>query len=143
MPYAPAGAAFTVSVPEGWARTTVGTATVFTDTFNAVRIEAAARPAAADVTSTRSEQVPALAAAAPGFTLTDVVDVRRKAGPAVLLTYTANSPADPVTGKSVRAAVERYAFWRDGREVVLTLSGAQGSDNVDPWRAVTDSFGWR
>jgi hypothetical protein len=42
----------------------------------------------------------------------------------------------------VLTAVERYAFWRSGREVVLTLSGAKGADNVDPWRMVTDSFRW-
>jgi len=39
--------------------------------------------------------------------------------------------------------VERYAFWRAGTTVILTLSGPQGADNVDPWRMVTDSFGWR
>jgi hypothetical protein len=40
-------------------------------------------------------------------------------------------------------AVERYEFWRAGHEVVLTLSAPVGSDNVDPWRKVTDSFAWR
>ena len=40
-------------------------------------------------------------------------------------------------------AVERYEFWRGGTEAVVTLSGAAGSDNVDPWRLVTDSFTWR
>jgi hypothetical protein len=30
----------------------------------------------------------------------------------------------------------------DGREVVLTLSGPKGADNVDPWRIVTDSLRW-
>jgi len=48
-----------------------------------------------------------------------------------------------VTGKVVRDDVERYEFWRGGTEAVLTLSGAAGSDNVDPWRLVTDSFTWR
>jgi hypothetical protein len=61
----------------------------------------------------------------------------------VLVTYGADAAADPVTGKVVHDDVERYAFWKDGKEVVLTLSGPAGSDNVDPWRVVTDSFGWR
>ena len=43
----------------------------------------------------------------------------------------------------IHDAVERYEFWKAGTEVVLTLSGPQGADNVDPWRIVTDSFGWQ
>jgi hypothetical protein len=69
--------------------------------------------------------------------------VTRKAGPAVLVTYQADSPPDPVTGKVVRDDVERYEFWRNGTEVALTLAGSAGSDNVDPWKIVTDSFAWR
>ena len=84
-----------------------------------------------------------LGAGTPHFALGNVTSVTRKAGPAVLITYNAASPADPVTGKSVATAVERYEFWKGGQEVVLTLSGPQGSDNVDPWRTVTDSFGWQ
>jgi hypothetical protein len=72
----------------------------------------------------------------------DVTTVNRKAGPAVLIRYSANSPIDPVTGKSVVDSVERYEFWRNGQEVILTLAGPQGADNVDPWRTVTDSFRW-
>ena len=43
----------------------------------------------------------------------------------------------------MREAVERYAFWHDGQEAVLTLSGPKGADNVDPWRIVTDSLRWQ
>ncbi|MDT4904221.1 MAG: hypothetical protein QOH52_2237, partial [Pseudonocardiales bacterium] len=39
-------------------------------------------------------------------------------------------------------AVERYEFWKNGNEVVLTLAAPVGADNVDPWRKVTDSFAW-
>ena len=31
----------------------------------------------------------------------------------------------------------------DGMQVTLTLSGARGSDNVDPWKTITDSFAWK
>jgi hypothetical protein len=27
-------------------------------------------------------------------------------------------------------------------DVVLTLSGPKGADNVDPWRKITDSLWW-
>jgi hypothetical protein len=47
-----------------------------------------------------------------------------------------------VTGKSVTDAVERYTFTKGTNIAVLTLSGPQGADNVDPWRIVTDSLRW-
>jgi hypothetical protein len=47
-----------------------------------------------------------------------------------------------VTGKRHRDAVERYVFVRAGRAAVLTLSGPQGADNVDPWRIITGSLRW-
>jgi hypothetical protein len=143
VPVTPPRAPFTVSVPQGWARTADGTATVFTDKFNNVRLESRPLAAAPDVASVRARDVPALQASVPGFALGDVAPVGRRAGSAVLTTYTANSPTDPVTGKSVTEAVERYVFWRGGQEAILTLSGPKGSDNVDPWRAVTDSFRWQ
>jgi hypothetical protein len=60
----------------------------------------------------------------------------------VLINYRAQSPVNPVTGKVANEAVERYEYWHAGREVVLTLAAPVGSDNVDPWRKVTDSFAW-
>ena len=48
-----------------------------------------------------------------------------------------------VTGKVRRNAVERYVFFHGGRDVVLTLSGPAGADNVDPWKLVTDSLRWK
>jgi hypothetical protein len=144
VPYSPPGAGYTVSVPEGWARTDDQGATVFTDKFNSVRVETVARPGGApDITTARSQELPAIAASAPGFVPGDVTAVNRAGGPVVRITYSATSPVDPVTGKAVLTAVERYEFWRAGQEVVLTLSGAKGADNVDPWRIVSDSFRWQ
>jgi hypothetical protein len=143
VPVTPNGAPFTVSVPQGWAQSSDAGATVFTDKFNSVRIETRPLAAARDVASVRAEDVPQLQRSVPGFALGDVQAVQRRAGAAVLMTYTANSPTDPVTGKSVTEAVERYAFWQGGQEAILTLSGPKGSDNVDPWRTITDSFRWQ
>lgn len=143
VPFSPPGAAFSVSVPQGWAQSSEGAATVFTDKFNSVRIETRPLPAAPDVASVKAEDLPQLQASVPGFTGGDVRAVQRTAGTAVLLTYRAASPPNAVTGKSVTEAVERYAFWRGGQEVVLTLAGPQGADNVDPWRTITDSLRWQ
>lgn len=137
------GAASTVSVPQGWVQTSDGRATVFTDKFNSVRIAGGRLAVAPDVASVRSRDVPQLQGSVRGFALGGVQSVQRASGPAILVTYTGMSAPSAVTGKSVTEAVERYAFWRGGREVVLTLSGPMGSDNVDPWRKITDSFRWQ
>ena len=140
--YAPVGAGYTVKVPEGWARATDGAATTFTDKFNTIRIEtvaATSAPTAATVTST---DLAAISANTKGYATGKVSTVTRTAGQAVLATYQADAPANAVTTKSVRLDVERYVFWKNGKAAIITLSSAAGSDNVDPWRTVTDGFGW-
>ena len=139
--YTPTRGGYTARVPEGWARTDTGTGALFSDKYNSIRADGTAAPAAPTVRSGRAE-VAAIRAAAQGFTAGDVTTVQRPAGPAVLITYRADSPPSEVTGKVVSRAVERYEFWRNGKTVVLTLSAPVGSDNVDPWRTVTDSFRW-
>jgi hypothetical protein len=71
-----------------------------------------------------------------------VTEVTRRAGRVVLITFRSQSVADPVTGKRVLLDGERYEFWRNGTAVSVTLSAPTGSDNVDPWKRVTDSFTW-
>jgi hypothetical protein len=120
--YAPPGGGYSVKVPEGWARTTSGGATTFSDKLNSIRMETMA---------TGSEPKPAGA---------KVTHVKRKAGTAALTTYLVQSKPDAVTGKTRRNAVEQYAFAHNGKDVVLTLTGPKGADNVDPWKIVTDSL---
>jgi hypothetical protein len=143
VPYRPPGGQFTVKVPEGWARVVRGGTVSFTDKLNTIRMESPPAPVAPTVASARQAELPAIQAASRHYEPGNVTQVRRAAGPAVLITYKADAPADPVTGKVVHDAVERYEFWRGGTETILTLSGPVGADNVDPWRIVTDSFRWR
>jgi hypothetical protein len=143
VPYTPAGAAFVVTVPQGWAQSSEGSTVVFSDKFNSVRIESLPRPQAPDVATVRAQEVPQLSSTVPGFWPGQITVVQRSAGPAILITYQANSAPNPVTGKAVTEAVERYEFWRAGQQVVLTLSAPQGSDNADPWRMITDSLRWQ
>jgi hypothetical protein len=140
--FAPPSAGFTVKVPEGWARTTTGGAVTFTDKLNAVRIETAPAHTPLTVPGARRTEVPKLAASVAGFRAGKVGAVSRSAGTAVRITYLAAAKRDPVTGKGGRDAVERYVFFHKGQDVVLTLSGPKGADNVDPWRIVTDSVRW-
>jgi len=142
VPFAAPDATFSVSVPEGWARTSQGQATIFTDKLNSVRIESQARPTAPDTASVAANEVPALRSSVAGFQGGQVTTVQRKAGTAVLVSYQAVAPPDPVTGRSITDAVQRYEFWKSGQQVTLTLSGPKDADNVDPWRLVTDSLRW-
>jgi len=135
-----AGAGFSIKVPEGWARRTSAGATVFTDKFNAVRVELVKAAAPLTERDARRTELPKLARASAAFQATGVTTVARPAGKAIRMTYLTNSPPDPVTGKKVRDAVERYVFFHHGTDVILTLTGAKGADNVDPWKIVTSSL---
>jgi len=137
------GQTFSVKVPEGWSRTTTGATVTFTDKLNRIDVTPATAGAAPTTRSVTSQVVPALQKQVPAFAQPKVSTVSRQAGQAVLLTYQGDSAPDPVTGKTAHDAFERYAFFHNGHEVDLTLSGPVGADNVDPWRIVTDSFRWQ
>jgi hypothetical protein len=137
----PSGA-FSIKVPEGWARTDKGGATTFTDKLNLIRLEAIRQPVGPTVESVDAVELPAIKAETRGFRSGTVAPVQRPGGSAILVTYQADSPSNPVTGKVVREAVTRYEFWRNGTEAVVTLSSPTTADNVDPWRIVADSFRW-
>jgi hypothetical protein len=141
--YTPASGIYTVTVPEGWAQSSSGGATIFTDKLNSARFEEAGSAAAPTPESATSTVVPQLAAQQPGFKLTDVTTVTRKGGAAVLIRYEQDAPKNQVTSTAGREAVEEYLFWKSGTLVTITLTSPTGADNVDPWRRVTDSFTWR
>jgi hypothetical protein len=136
------GAGYHLDYPEGWAQQASGTTVTFTDKFNSIQVTTAPAGAARTVAGAQASDVAALQASAPCFQGGKVSQVSRSAGPAILITYRADSPSDPVTGKVVLQDVERYEFWQSGTLATITLSSPKGSDNVDPWRKVTDSFGW-
>jgi len=141
--YSPPSGGFSVKVPEGWARSENGAVVTFTDKFNSIRIESMPLDAAPTVQTVRSTDVPALEQSEKGFKVGTISTVPRKAGTAVRLLYGVDSEPNSVTGKSNKLAVERYAFWKAGTAVILTLSGAKGADNVDPWKIVTNGFAWK
>jgi hypothetical protein len=140
--YSPSGGGYSVKVPEGWGRTASGGAVTFTDKLNAIRIETAPAAAALTPSTAKQKELPLLAHTVKGFQPGSVEIVTRKAGRALRITYLADAKADPVTGKTGKDAVERYVFFHNGKDLVLTLSGPKGADNVDPWMIVTDSVRW-
>ena len=135
-------AGYSFKVPEGWSQTMAGGSTTFTDHYNSVTTSSARVATAPTAAAVQAAEVPNLARDVPNFTLIKVEKVSRTGGPAVLVTYRAGSAPNPVTDKRVAIDVERYEFWRNGMQVTFTLSGARGSDNVDPWKTVTNSFVW-
>ncbi|MBI5104424.1 MAG: hypothetical protein HZB46_05460 [Solirubrobacterales bacterium] len=140
--FTPPGGGFSVKVPEGWSRSDSGGAVVFTDKLNAIRVESVPAQAPLTTREARGTEVPKLAASVKGFKPGSVATITRKAGSAVRITYLAAAKPNPVTGKAGQDAVERYVFFHQGKDVILTLSGPKGADNVDPWRIVTDSVTW-
>jgi hypothetical protein len=141
--YTPPGAHFSVKVPEGWARSTTAQGVTFTDKLNSITLQETPAATAATAASATATVVPQLASQVPAFAPGKVSTLTRSAGQAVLVTYLGDSAPDPVTNKVVRDAFERYSFWHGGHQAVLTLSGPQGADNVDPWKTVTDSLRWQ
>ena len=138
--YQPAGGIYSVKVPEGWARTETGGVVTFTDHYNSITLTTMPATAAPTVATVKAQLQDV--ATDPTFTLTDVTKATRPAGDAVLATYEIGSAPDPVTGKKALLAVERYVFFHNGTDVIVTLSGAKGADNIDPWKTVTTSLAW-
>ena len=139
--FSPAGSDYTVKVPEGWARTSSKGTVTFTDKLNAMSMQELAKAPLTAAQVARTE-VPKLARTVKGFQPGKVDTVTRQGGQAVRISYLADAATDPVTGKTGQDAVERYLFFKGGQEVVLTLSGPKGADNVDPWKIVSDSVRW-
>lgn len=140
--YTPPGAPFSVRVPEGWSRSSAGGAVTFSDKYNSIEIRSQSTstpPTSASVTA----EVKAAHAKDSGFNLGQITTVQRQSNSGILATYEIGSAPNAVTGKSALLAVEHYEFAHNGTTVVLTLSGAKGADNVDPWRKVTDSLTWK
>jgi hypothetical protein len=135
-------AEYSLKVPEGWPRTRQGVRVTFADKYNSIGIVTSGlgkRPTVGSVTKTELRE---LRKTTKGFAQPKVTTARRHAGTAILVTYRATSAPSAVTGKTVINDVERYEFWRAGKLAVLTLQAPRGSDNVDQWKIVTDSFAW-
>ena len=143
VPYTSRRGGFTISIPEGWSRTTTPNSVTFTDKLNTVVVSWQDVASPPTVSSVRSREVAELRTTERGFTFGSVTAATLPAGRAVLTTYQANSEPNAVTGQQYRLDVQRYSLDHHGTEVVIGLRSPVGADNVDPWRIVTRSFTWR
>jgi hypothetical protein len=142
VPYRSPKGGFTISTPEGWARTTTANSVNFTDKLNTVNVSWHPAQAPPTVKSAKQTEVPAIKTSARAFRGGQVSSAQLPAGPAVFITYQDNSEPNKVTGKQYRRDVQRYELFHAGNEIVITLLSPVGADNVDPWRTVTESLRW-
>jgi hypothetical protein len=66
-----------------------------------------------------------------------------KGTPMVKVVYTTRSAPNPVTGKRVTLAVDRYELAKNGKRATVDLGTPRGVDNVDAYRMMIESFRWR
>jgi hypothetical protein len=142
VPYQSAAGHLLVKVPEGWSRTTAPASSTFASNLNSVTVAWKPTAAAPTVSSVSATTVRALQASTLAFRLQAVKPVMLAGGPAIEIIYQVNSPPNPVTGRQYRLVIERFELYGNGHGAVLSLSSAVGSDNVDPWRIVSESFRW-
>lgn len=131
------------TVPEGWAKVTKGGVTTFTDKYNSVSIQVVPMKHTPTVVSVKAGEVPTLRRSVSNFSINAISKVTRQHGTAVHVVYGLDSAPNPVTNKVVRDVSERFDFWHAGQEAILTLTGPQNADNVDPWQTVSDSLQWK
>jgi hypothetical protein len=142
VPYVSTIGHFTINVPEGWSRRSQGSSVMFASNLNSITVAWAHASTAPTVASTKSTVVPQLRASMPAFQLQSVNQVSLQGGSAIETIYQVNSAPNPVTGRQYRLVIERFELFSKGRVAVISLSSAVGSDNVDPWRIVSESFRW-
>lgn len=141
--YAPAGAGYSIEVPEGWARTGDGSPVSFVSKLDGVRVDvspATTAPSAATAKVTEAKQIGAQGRA---VSVTGTSDVTLPSGKAVLVKYESNSEPNSVTQKQVRLENEAYLIFKNGKLATVTFWAPKGADNADQWNRMSKSFRWQ
>jgi hypothetical protein len=136
-----ARAGYSIKYPEGWTQKGSGSDVSFSEQNNVVRITA--RAGGTPSTTSLAAELTALKATNPTLMFQAPVPVRVTAGPAIKATYTTLSAANAVTGKSVQLIVDRYELVHGATRVTVDLGTPKGVDNLDAYRMMINSFGWR
>jgi hypothetical protein len=129
------GPAFSMKVPEGWARRTSSAGAIFRDKNNIVRVVLArgAAPTVASMTQELAREKKAHVVKPP-----HAVQLGGKA--MIAATYTTTSAPNSVTGKTVTLTVDRYEVAKGGTRAVVDLGTPVGVDNVDAYRMMIESL---
>jgi hypothetical protein len=133
---------FTLQVPEGWSRTDRADGTRFFDKYDVIEATVTPASAAPSEQSVRSREAAELVANGRAAKIGSIKEMKLKGGPAVRITYTANSEPNAVTNKQVRLEHERFIFFKDGRLATIDFAAPAGADNADQWQLMSNSFRW-
>jgi hypothetical protein len=134
-------AGYSIKYPEGWTEKGTGADVSFSDKNNIVHVLVAS--GGAPSTAGLSAELTKLKSSTPTLSFQPPTAIHLTAGPAVKASYTTESAPNSVTGKSVQLIVDRYEFARGGKRVTVDLGTAKGVDNIDAYRMMINSFGWR
>jgi hypothetical protein len=134
----PAG--YSVSYPEGWARSGSGNQVTFQDKSNTIAIQLTRGPAAtpASVDKLLKQQ----AGTDPCLSRGSAQSVTVGPNQAVKVTYTTQGAKSPVTGQRPKITVDRYIYSKGGKVATVDLANPVGVDNVDAFRMISESFRW-
>ncbi|WP_417809820.1 hypothetical protein [Thioclava sp.] len=141
IPYQSAG--YSLQVPEGWARSGTGPTVRFVGKLDAVAITISKAPAKLDLAWVKDSYLPVLEKTGRAVKLGKTSTVTLPFGQALRIDYSDNSEPNVVTGKQVRLEHNLYLFEQGGKMAALNLSAPYGADNVDQWRLMSRSFGWK
>jgi hypothetical protein len=133
---------YQLEVPEGWARTENGADVTFVNKFDGVKVQVTSVSSAPAAASAQTNEVKQIQSQGHAVTISGISEVKLPAGRAVVIKYTSNSDADPVTSKRIRLENVTYLFYRNGKEAMLTMWAPLGADNVDQWNRMANSFRW-
>jgi hypothetical protein len=140
--YTSTAGGYSISMPEGWARTEDGANVRFADKLHVFTVEISCANESVSVDAFTKVELPQLSQQIPAFELVDVAPISLPAGEGILIRYRTNSQPDEVTGKQYRLDVDRYDLTANGRLAVISLAVPAGSDNVDVSNLVSQSFRW-
>jgi hypothetical protein len=133
---------FKVQYIEGWGRQASGGAITFSDKDSFERVALTATPHGSLQAFVRGPELAGLRRS-HATKIGSPHAVSLPGGRGWYLQYTIPSSADPVTGKVVPLLTDRYYLTGPHQLAVLTLASPVGDDNVDAFRRIAHSFGWR
>lgn len=141
LTYHDAAHPFSIDYVEGWQVTPTGDGVVIRDKDSSETVQILA--SASDLTAyINATDLPALQAT-DGYKLM-TRDTRKIHGTQIdHLQYEQLSPADPVTNKRIPSLVDRYYIAGAAGLAVISLSTPRKVDNVDAFKQMVDSFGWK
>lgn len=140
--YTSAAGGYALQVPEGWGRTEEKDEVRFTDKFDAVRIRILKTNDEFSLQNIKEKQIPTLEKTELNVGVTGIVEKTLKGGASLIVSYDSDSEPDSVTAKRIRLENKSYYFHRPGVLAIVTVCAPRGSDNVDQWDLISNSFNW-